>query len=239
MQNQNNTNFFPKAIITDVDGTITDKSRRINLDAVSAIRTLFDNDIPVVIASGNTLCSLTFLCKMLGTDGTVICENGGVYRIKYDGKIVIPGDKDVCNEAFHRVESYYAEKGVELELYSPEYRFADVAFARNVNPDEVREIVSDMPVIILDSGFAVHIQSENSGKGNAFGYVADEMGLNVSDFVAFGDSHNDVDMLKKAGVGVAVAGGDRNAGQAADWVSNEKYGDGFVEGVKRYFPSLF
>lgn len=236
---QNNSNFFPKAIITDVDGTITDKSRRINLDAVSAIRTLFDNNIPVVIASGNTLCSLTFLCKMLGTDGTVICENGGVYRVKYEGEIRIPGSKQVCIEAFSRVESYYAEKGIELELYSPEYRFADVAFARNVNPDEVREIVSDLPVVILDSGFAVHIQSANSGKGNAFGYVAYEMGLNVSDFVAFGDSHNDVDMLKRAGKGVAVAGGDKMAGEAADWVSSKKYGDGFVEGVKRYFPSLF
>lgn len=236
---QDNSNFFPKAIITDVDGTITDKSRRINLDAVSAIRTLFDNNIPVVIASGNTLCSLTFLCKMLGTDGTVICENGGVYRVKYEGEIRIPGNKEVCNEAFRRVESYYAEKGIELELYSPEYRFADVAFARNVDPDEVREIVSDLPVIILDSGFAVHIQSANSGKGNAFGYVANEMGLNVSDFVAFGDSHNDVDMLRRAGTGVAVAGGDSMAEEAADWVSSKKYGDGFVEGVKRYFPSLF
>ena len=160
----NKSSFHPRAVITDIDGTITNKERRLNLDSVSVIRTLVDNGIPVVLASGNTECSLTFLCKMIGTDGTIIAENGGLYKITYAGERKICSDRAACLEAYEKIREYYDEKGIELQLYSPEYRFADVAFARTVDPAEVREIVSGMPVKILDSGFAIHIQSGDINK---------------------------------------------------------------------------
>ena len=225
--------FFPRAVITDVDGTITDQERHISLDSVSVIRTLVKNDIPVVIASGNTECSLTFLCKMIGTDGTIIAENGGLYRIKY------AGEPYACLEAFNALSEYYSKRGEKLELYSPEYRFADIAFARTVDPDEVREIVSGMPVKVLDSGFAIHIQSGDVNKGTTFALVAEEMGIPVSDFVAVGDSYNDREMLQAAGFGVAVAGGLAGAAVVADRVSTKEYGDGFSEVIRDIFSSFF
>lgn len=231
--------FLPRALICDIDGTITDKSRRINLDSVSVIRTLLDNGIPVVLASGNTVCSLTFLCKMIGTDGTIISENGGVYRITYAGEQKLCGDINACRTAYERLKEYYFKKGIELELYSPEYRFADIAFAHDVDPKEVAEVVSDLPVKILDSGFAIHIQSEGINKGTTFLKVAEELQIPPSDFLAVGDSSNDIEMIRQAGIGVAVEGGQIEAAEVADYVSTKKYGDGFSESVRKYFPSLF
>jgi len=231
--------FLPRALICDIDGTITDKNRRINLDSISVIRTLLDNKIPVVLASGNTVCSLTILCKMIGTDGTIISENGGVYRITYAGEQKLCGNINASRTAYDRLKDYYSKKGIELELYSPEYRFADFAFAHNVSPKEAAEVVSDLPVNILDSGFAIHIQSEGVNKGTTFLKVAEELKIPPSDFLAVGDSSNDIEMIKKAGIGVAVAGGQKEAAEAADYVSIKKYGDGFSESVKKYFPSLF
>lgn len=235
----NNSSFHPRAVITDVDGTITDKSRRINLDSISVIRTLIENEIPVVLASGNTECSLTFLCKMIGTDGTIIAENGGLYKITYAGERKICSDRSACLEAYEKIRRYYEEKGESLQLYSPEYRFADVAFARTVDPVEVREILSDMPVKILDSGFAIHIQSGDVNKGTTFALVAEEMGIPLSDFVAVGDSNNDREMLQIAGMGVAVAGGQSGAAGAADRLSTKEYGDGFSEVIRDIFSSFF
>ncbi|MBN1432396.1 MAG: phosphoglycolate phosphatase [Methanomicrobiaceae archaeon] len=235
----NNPSFHPRALITDIDGTITDNMRRINLDSVSVIRTLTDNGIPVVLASGNTECSLTFLSKMIGTDGTIIAENGGLYKITYAGERRICSDRAVCLEAYEKVRNYYERRGESLQLYSPEYRFADIAFARTVDPDEVRRIVSGMPVKILDSGFAIHIQSGNVNKGTTLGLVAGEMGIPVSEFVAVGDSNNDQEMLETAGMGIAVAGGQSGAVEAADHVSVKKYGDGFSEVMREIFSSFF
>ncbi|MBP2133915.1 phosphoglycolate phosphatase (TIGR01487 family) [Methanomicrobium sp. W14] len=236
-----NSSISLRALICDIDGTITDKNRRINLDSVSVMRTLVDNGIPVVLASGNTVCSLTFLCKMIGTDGTIISENGGVYRLTYAGEQKICGKPEVSREAYRRISDYYSEKGIKPELYSPEYRFSDIAFRRDVDPKEVAEIVKDFPVKILDSGFAVHIQSEGVNKGTTFLKLADEMCISPREFIAIGDSLNDVELLENAGVGVAVAGGqiESQKPEAADYISQKKYGDGFSESVRRYFPSLF
>ncbi|ABN57845.1 MULTISPECIES: phosphoglycolate phosphatase [Methanoculleus] len=230
-----------KTLVTDVDGTITDRRRRINTAAVETIRTLVDAGIEVVLASGNTVCFMDGLCKMVGTDGTIIGENGGVYRRGFSGTLRIPGDQEVCREAFKVLNDYFAGKGVELELYSAQYRFADVAFARNIDPDEARAIIRDhgLPVRVLDTGFAIHLQTPGVSKGTALVELAREMGLSPSEMMAVGDSENDIEMLEAAGIGVAVRNAPVRTLSAADWVSEEGYGDGFVEAVKKYYPYLF
>lgn len=231
--------FLPTALICDIDGTITDARRRINIDAILAIRRLIDNGIPVVLASGNTICSLDILCKMIGTDGTIIAENGGVYRRTFAGTPQICGDRERAWAAFERLREYFGRQGVELELYSPNYRFADVAFARTVDVDEVRRVLAEMPVQVLDTGFAVHLQSEGVNKGSALLRLAELMGRSAGDFLAVGDSENDIEMIRYAGTGAAVANGHPSTKGAADWVSKKGYGDGFVEALEAFFPYFF
>ena len=235
-----NTSFSSdiRAVITDIDGTLTDEHRRISTGAIACIRKLVDSDIPVILASGNTLCSMTMLAKMIGTDGTVICEHGGTSRIRFDGDERVIGDISACREAFLFVEQYYENEGEHLQLYSPEYRFADVAFARTVDPDTVRMLLSDYPVRVLDTGFALHLQTEGINKGTAFLKICDEIGINPDEFLAVGDSHNDIEMIQAAGCGAVVRNCSDDMCSAADFVSEKRYGEGFIDAVKRAFPSL-
>lgn len=230
-----------KALVTDVDGTITDRRRRINTRAIEAIRTLVDAGIEVVLASGNTVCFMDGLCKMVGTDGTIIGENGGVYRRRFGGTLQIPGDRAACLEAFDILRDHFAAKGIGLELLSAQYRFADVAFAREIDPDEARAVIRDrhLPIRVLDTGFALHLQAPGVSKETAMRKLAGDMGLLPDDILAIGDSENDIEMLKAAGIGVAVANAAAPTRAAADWVSGSAYGDGFVEAVKKYYPDLF
>jgi len=230
-----------KAIVTDVDGTITDRRRRINTRAIETIRTLVDAGIEVVLASGNTVCFMDGLCKMVGTDGTIIGENGGVYRRRFGGTLQIPGDRAACLEAFDLLRDHFAAKGIGLELLSAQYRFADVAFAREIDPDEARAVIRDrhLPIRVLDTGFALHLQAPGVSKETAMRKLAGDMGLLPGDILAIGDSENDIEMLKAAGIGVAVANAAAPTRSAADWVSGSAYGDGFVEAVKKYYPDLF
>ncbi|RXE57308.1 phosphoglycolate phosphatase [Methanoculleus taiwanensis] len=230
-----------KALVTDVDGTITDSRRRINTAAVECIRTLVDGGVEVVIASGNTVCFMDGLCKMVGTNGTIIGENGGVYRRYFDGTLQVAGDQQVCRDAFTVLQDHFSAKGTGLELYSPDYRFADVAFARNVDVDEVRQVVRNhgFPVRVLDTGFAVHLQVLGVNKGTALHELAGMMGLSPAEIMAVGDSENDIEMIRAAGVGVAVANSTGTTRTAADYVSEARYGDGFVEAVKKYYADFF
>lgn len=225
-----------KALITDIDGTITDRHRRIHTGAISSLRTLCDRGIEVVLASGNTACFMDALSKMIGTQGSFVAENGGVYRAGYTGDLRILGNQSVVREALDTVIGFYRQEGVTLDLYSPTYRFADLAFARTVPPDEVREIVRDYPVEVLDTGFAIHLQSQGISKGLAFITLAAELGLDPSEFLSVGDAENDIELLKYAGIGVAVRNAPDPLIAAATWVTEKKYGDGFIEALDRYMP---
>ena len=223
-----------KAILTDIDGTITDSSRRINTGAIDTIRSLVDNGIEVVLASGNTSCFMDALCKMIGTHGTFIAENGGVFRVGFNGTPHIRGDQGVCRAALESLQRHYRTQGIELELYSPTYRYADLAFGRTVPVDEVRELLKEHRVQVLDTGYAIHLQSPGVDKGTALVALAQEMGLLPSDFLAIGDSLNDIQMLTTAGIGATVANGHKEIKATAQYVAEKEYGDGFVEVVKKY-----
>ncbi|QSZ66587.1 phosphoglycolate phosphatase [Methanofollis aquaemaris] len=225
-----------KAVVTDLDGTLTDRRRRISTAAIEAIRDLVDAGIPVVLASGNTTCSLDILCKMIGTDGSIIGENGGVYRHRFDGKLQVAGRQDICREAYRRIEEHFAEEGKTLTLYSPENRFADIAFARTVSPAETAAIIADMPVRTIDTGFAIHLQYNGVSKGTALSELAALMGLVPDDFLAVGDSENDTEMIRRAGVGAVVGNAVPGPMAAAEYVAEKKYGEGFVEIVRKYRP---
>ncbi|HOV67466.1 MAG TPA: phosphoglycolate phosphatase [Methanoregulaceae archaeon] len=225
-----------RAVVTDIDGTITDGARRISLSAIREIRRLVDDGIPVVLASGNTLCFMDSIAKMIGTSGAVIAENGGVWRREYPADPVVEGDRRVTLAAFEDLRRHYASRGVALDLYSHSLRHADVAFARTVPVDEVRRLLASHPVRVLDTGFAIHLQQAGITKATALSALARAMGLEPADFLAVGDSENDVEMIREAGAGAAVGNAVPGARAAADYVATAPYGDGFVEAVRHFLP---
>jgi hypothetical protein len=72
----------------------------------------------------------------------------------------------------------------------------------------------------------------NVSKGKALEYIAEEIGIAVKDFAAIGDSENDVDMLKAAGLGIAVANADLKLKMEADLVVSGDDGEGVIEALE-------
>jgi len=225
-----------KALLTDIDGTITDPSRRLNIRAIEVMRSLADEGVEIVLASGNTSCFMDAMCKMIGTQGTFIAENGGVFRVGYTGTLRIKGDQGVCKKALEVVQTHYRDQGKELVLFSPAYRFTDLAFARTVPVEDVRKILADHPVKVIDTGYAIHLQSPGIDKGTALAALALETGMSPADFLAIGDSVNDIQMLKKAGIGVTVANAHPDTKAVAKYIAKSEYGNGFVEAITKYLP---
>lgn len=225
-----------RALITDIDGTLTDETRRLNTAAVGVIRDLVDHQIPVVLASGNTACFMDALCRMIGTNGTFIGENGGVYRLLFEGDLQILGDNQVARTALKRLGEYYRQQGIELEVYSPGYRFADQAFARTVPVSEVRRLLGDLAVKVLDTGFAIHLHPPGITKEVAFQRLSEEIGIPPQDFLAVGDSLNDLEMMRSAGLKATMANGHEELRRVAGYVSGKRYGEGFVDIIKHFQP---
>lgn len=226
---------MPKALAVDIDGTLTDERRRLSMRAVDTIRTLIDSGVPVVLASGNTLCFLDAIAKMIGTDGDVIAENGGVYRMGYTGEKQIAGNRELCLNAYNKILQELKPKGEELRLYSNEYRFSDVAFARDADPEIIKKILAGTNIQVIDTGFAIHLQIPGLSKGNALKNLANLMNLTPAEFLVIGDSVNDVSMLEVAGVSAVPKNASPEAKAAADIVMEKPYGDGTSDAILKYF----
>lgn len=97
---------------------------------------------------------------------------------------------------------------------------AAAAQAREVLPEELVQIIAaEMHVEFLSPGVS---------KGQSLvRFCRDELGVSLEDVVAFGDNHNDVDMLKAVGEGVAMANAKDSVKAAAHRVcawSNDDHG---------------
>jgi phosphoglycolate phosphatase (TIGR01487 family) len=212
------------AVAVDIDGTITHKDRSLSCRAVRALRKL---KVPVILATGNISCFARTTAKLIGVSDMVICENGGVVRFSYDGDDIVLGDKKKCLKAAEKLSKYF-----ELEFLDAEYRKSEVCVRRTFPAGEAREIISGMGVKLLDSGYAYHIVDDRVSKGRALAYMAESIGIDVSDFAAVGDSENDIEMLKIAGVGIAVANADERLKKVADVIVSGSDGEGVEQALK-------
>ncbi|GFO98234.1 sucrose-phosphate phosphatase-like hydrolase,Archaeal [groundwater metagenome] len=212
-----------KAIVVDVDGTITYSDRSIDCRAVEALRSV---KVPIIIATGNVLCFARAAAKLIRTCGFVIAENGGVVecsRVESD-----TSHMKECEEAFTLLSRSFA-----LERLDPEYRKTEIGLRRNFDVEKARNILREFPQLdIVDTGFAIHIKSREINKGTGLKRLAQLMGLSARDFVAIGDSPNDIEMLQASGFGVAVGNAHTELKKVADMVTKGEHGAGVAEAIQ-------
>ena len=84
----------------------------------------------------------------------------------------------------------------------------------------LEEIRDAFPQVYVTSSLPhlIEISDAMSGKHNAIKKMAEYLGIEVDEILAFGDGDNDSDMLKSAGLGLAVANGTDLCKQSADLV---------------------
>lgn len=212
-----------RALVVDIDGTLSDRNRVLCPAAVKALRML---KTPVILATGNTHCFTRTASVLLGTPRIFIAENGGVVSYSED-EMEILADLQICEEAYQKLAEEFP-----LQRYnSGRYRFTDIALQRNFDVQaairHARE--HNLPVDIIDTTYAVHIKDRRVNKGTGLRRVAERMGIELRDFAAIGDSYSDLAMFELAGFRAAVGNACQELKEISDFVAQARYGDGFAE----------
>lgn len=215
-----------KALVIDIDGTITCEKRELHLGAVKKMRTL---KVPIVLATGNILCYARTTSRLMGLDGAVIAENGGAVTVRYDLNGIFEGSLEECEKAFSFLSEHF-----KLTKLDPMYRKTEIALRRDFDLEKARALLQTQPfeVELVDTKYAIHVKSIKINKGIGLQKLAVMMGLEAEDFVAIGDSANDAEMFEAAGFGIAVANGDERIKEVANYVTEASFGDGAVEAIE-------
>ena len=215
-----------KAIVTDIDGTITDRRRMVQWEAVEALRSLHDKGVFTMIASGNVLPVAFGLHTFIGMNGPIIAENGGIVAL---GEVV-----HRAHDNKKAVEAYEYLRGIlpVERLFTDRWRETQVALKLTVEPDEVKKVLSDWQLEVEATGYAIHLMEKGHSKMSGVKKACELLGIDSDEVAAFGDSDNDAKMLDGCGYGIAVANASIKAKEAADYVTNSPHARGVVEGLR-------
>lgn len=220
-----------KAIAVDIDGTITDKNRKICVNAINALRKAEENGYPVILVTGNILCAAKMVAIMVGTSGGIVGENGGIIQTRKKGLIL--GDIEKCKPAYEFLKSKYDVHKTEFS----DLRLSEIAIRREIDVNIVKETVKDFDVEVYDTKFAIHLTDPSVNKGKSLEMVAKDMGITLDEILAVGDSENDLEFLEVAGFKVAVSNADEELKENTDYVTKKPYGDGTAEAIEKFILS--
>ncbi len=220
-----------RAVVTDVDGTLTDARRRLDPRALDAVRRLESGGIPVVLSTGNVLPISLALHRFLGLSGPIVAENGGIVYRREGGRDVVVhrADPRVARAAFRAVR----RAGIPARrLFTDRWRETEVALEPGVSLAAVRRAVAGRRVTVESTGYAIHLMERGAGKLPALRFALGPLGLTPADCVVLGDGDNDVAMLRAAGFAVSFPSASPRARAAARYLTRSSFSGGFVEGLK-------
>lgn len=88
---------------------------------------------------------------------------------------------------------------------------------------------------MFTSSFYFEFTAKNIDKAAAIDSVISDLGYSKENVIAFGDSQNDISMLKYAQIGVAMGNALSEVKEIADIITLDNDNDGIFEVLKKYF----
>ena len=199
-----------KAAAFDLDDTLLRDDLSVSSLTLKVFRELHHRGFLFVAASGRTLMSMKPFTDLLGCVSLCIACNGAViwdpsdcsydfyfnevsdYSRRYAASSMLPG------EYVGNLELYIREPRTKILMMADEEKI-------RVMLALARKRFSGRASVTSSKPWFLEFNPPNATKGVALSKVADLLGLCPDNFIAFGDSLNDLPMLAAAGCSVAVA----------------------------------
>lgn len=130
------------------------------------------------------------------------------------------------------------ERGDDVEKLT--INFAVDNQGRRIDYEKAWKILEDFPEFHPVSGGMQNIEVTAGGvtKASALLWLGEYLKIKPEEMIAFGDSGNDVDMLRAAGTGVAMGNAEKEAKAAADYITTANTEGGIVHALKKFIPEL-
>ncbi|MEF3302740.1 Cof-type HAD-IIB family hydrolase [Paenibacillus sp. GYB003] len=243
-----------KMLALDLDGTLLDRNGTVSEENAEWVRKAQRSGLHVVLVSGRHRLRMMPIVESLGLRLPIISTNGCEIW-SAEGRLLdrkVLSWKDV--EAVHllafrhnvRYRAYCAEGVFDSDkrsyLAQMDYSWLKVllksdscesllaAYERLLATDRLELIVYGAP----GEPHQIDVQPKGTGKAAALDKLCRTLGIRRDDVVAIGDDRNDVDMLRFAGLGVAMANAPDDVRAAADAIAPHD----LESGVGRTIASL-
>ncbi len=215
------------------------------------VRESLDLPIPVIVSNGTmvedlatgeiihslqieTSVTLAVIDVITGYDvDAVILDTpkGWIYQVRNATGEPPPWIVSVGDTA-HRIEewkTYLAEERTVLKI---------LAEGAEAELQRIEQALSVIPGVQVTASFPNNreIFVEHAGKANAARLLAERLGLEAAHVLAIGDQRNDIELLRWAGIGVAMGNAVPELKAVADWITRSNDEDGVAHALAHFIP---
>ena len=134
------------------------------------------------------------------------------------------------------LKAYLLQKGAPLQKMQVFFRPRDLELRRQLLEDFPRLFPELAGTTSVSNN--IEINSAKAGKGKAILALAEHLGIDPRDTVAFGDGTNDREMLEMAGLGVAMANADPLVKAVADEITDTNTAAGVGKTIFRLLKAF-
>jgi len=214
-------------------------------------------------ASSKYMADLTGVkCPLIAYQGALVCSyEGRVLDAKYldadsARKIiadfrkrgihlnVYADDTLYVEEDDEYIKDYIGDKGIDYfkvnsfdELdFSKLNKMLAIRYDEKFIDDLILELRNTYPEIYTVKSFKYfcEIADKNVSKGNAVKFLASMYGINENEVLAIGDQNNDIEMIKTAGIGIAMGNGTPEIKAQADYITDTVQNNGFIKALQKF-----
>lgn len=251
-----------KAAFFDVDGTLLSyKTRQVLPSAKAAIAALQARGILCIVATGRHIIQLSKLpvadipfdaYLMLNGQLMLDKEQNVLFGIPIDGKakeflvenfnnhtypaVMVERDQMYLNYVTDHVREVNQIISIAIPPIS-DYRGGDIyqvcAYLRPEEEHLVEPIVEECVLTGWHYG-GKDIIAKGGGKMAGIRRYLDMIGIKPEEIIAFGDAENDLEMIRFAGIGVAMGNAEASVKAVADYVTADIDDDGIEKALKHY-----
>lgn len=252
-----------RAIFIDMDGTLLKASNYISRRNMDAIYRLMNQGIKVFLATGRHYEVTAPYHKEIGLRTPMICLNGAAIHDAETGGVMQMKTVRLNEERFHHLTAenpcnviihtanglYCKETNEEIDYWTkvgqipPQYigdlrqaNYQDVLKYSVLTGSPAHELSAlfkkEAEVIDWNNGF--ELVAPNVSKWSAIKSILCEFGISPNEVIAIGDGPNDIEMLRHAGIGVAMGNASEMVKAAANLVTGHHENDGLAEFIERY-----
>jgi Cof subfamily protein (haloacid dehalogenase superfamily) len=244
-----------RIVFLDIDGTILNSKEELDEVLIKTIQDLQQQGILVALATGRSwegskIHGEKFDCSIyvIYNGGFVISGNRVIHDVKIPAKLAYylcskTNDLNGTFIHFSNSESHSNRPPLGTEYLLPEAKPSNILDTnhdahrlalyldsdhRNALQDKIIKAAS------FDEGDRLEVFPEGS-KWTGILPLINQMGISPNEVVTIGNGKNDIEMLREAGLGIAMGNSPDMVKESADWVTADNDHQGVVLALRRVF----
>ncbi|QYG87423.1 Cof-type HAD-IIB family hydrolase [Bacillus atrophaeus] len=237
-----------KLIAIDMDGTLLNDEQLISEGNRQAIREAEDKGVYVVISTGRTLMTCWELAESLKLSSYLITANGSeIWDSEFNlvERQLLHTDHiqmmwDLKNKHNTNFWASTVDKVWRGEFPETITDHEWLKFGFDIEDDDIRnEVLTELKKnkeleITNSSPTNIEVNALGINKAAALAKVSEKLGFTMENVMAMGDSLNDIAMIEKAGVGIAMGNAQDIVKETADWVTDTNIEDGVAKAIRHW-----